>query len=192
MVAEHLKKSLVLVGLMGSGKTSVGRRLAARLGAPFCDCDEEIVAAAGQNIPGIFAEFGETYFRDGETKVLRRLLEGPPQVIATGGGAFVREENRDLIRAHGISIWFSASVEVLWDRVKGKPGRPLLDVPNPQERLAELAQERAPFYKLANIEVESRANEPHEAVVDRVLKALAKCEGQAATADIRGGDDEHS
>jgi len=157
---------------MGSGKTSVGRRLAATLGAPFVDSDDEIVKAAGRPISDIFADFGEEYFREGETRVLQRLMLGEPMVVATGGGAFVSATNRDVIAAHGASVWLTADIEVLWARVKDKPGRPLLEVEDPKARLAELAAERAPSYEQADVKVTSLANEPHEVVVDRIIAGL--------------------
>lgn len=171
-VALPLDKSVVLVGLMGSGKTSVGRRLAAMLGMEFCDSDDEIVKAAGRPIPDIFAEFGEAYFRDGETKVLRRLMDGPPMVIATGGGAFASALNREIIATGGTSVWLTAALDVLWSRVKDKPGRPLLDVPDPYARLAALAAEREPYYSLADVKVISKNNETHETVATRIIDGV--------------------
>ena len=173
MSGIELKRSLVLVGLMGCGKTSVGKRLAALLGVRFRDCDDEIVMAAGRSIADIFAEYGEAHFRDGETKVLSRLLAGAPSVIATGGGAFVSQTNRDLVRASGVSVWLTADLKVLWGRVKDKPGRPLLDTPDPFGSLRTLYEAREPAYAMADVKVESEAGEPHEAVALKILRAVA-------------------
>ncbi|MEM9012816.1 MAG: shikimate kinase [Pseudomonadota bacterium] len=169
----HLQRSIVLVGLMGAGKTSVGRRLAARLGVALIDSDEEIVAAAGMSIPEIFETQGEAVFRDGERRVIARLLAGPPAVIATGGGAFMDAEVRAGIAAAGVSVWLKASLATLWSRLKGKPGRPLLAGPTPREALAELLAKREPTYALADLTVESPAGGLHEAVADAILRAVA-------------------
>jgi shikimate kinase len=169
-------RSIVLVGLMGVGKTTVGRRLAARLGLPFVDADHEIETAAGMTISEIFERFGEPHFRDGERRVLARLIAGEPQVIATGGGAFMNDETRALILDRAIAIWLDADVKVLADRV-GRPGRretrPLLAGRDPLDVLTELAELRNPIYALAPIHVRSEPL-PHEATVEAIIEALGQ------------------
>jgi shikimate kinase len=164
-------RSLVLVGMMGAGKSSVGRRLAARLGVPFIDADAEIEKAAGMTITEIFAAHGESYFRAGETRVIARLLEGGPQVLATGGGAFMNAETRSTIRAKGISVWLRATLEVLSRRIKRRGDRPLLKGADPAETLRRLLEERDPVYAEADLTVESR-DVPHETIVDEILAGL--------------------
>ncbi|TZG27909.1 shikimate kinase [Sphingomonas montanisoli] len=166
-------RPLVLIGLMGTGKSTVGKRLAARLHLPFVDADHEIERAAGLSIPEIFERFGEKEFRDGERRVIARLIDGRPKVIATGGGAFMQEETRSLILERATAIWLDADLDVLVDRVKRRDGsRPLLKNRDPREALAELAAIRNPFYALAPIHVRSQPL-PHEATVESILKALA-------------------
>jgi len=168
------RRSIVLVGIMGAGKSSVGRRLAARIGVPFADADTEIEkAAAGMSIPEIFAKHGEPYFRAGETRVIARLLDSGPQVLATGGGAFMNPETRAAIRAKGISVWLRATLEVLSRRVKRRNDRPLLKGADPMETLRRLMDERYPVYAEADLTVESR-DVPHEAVVEDVIESLRK------------------
>jgi shikimate kinase len=164
-------RTIVLVGLMGVGKSSVGRRLATALDMPFRDADNEVEDAAGRSIPEIFAELGEAAFRDGERRVIARLLEEPPHVLATGGGAFVNDETRALINEHAISVWLKADVELLARRVGRKDTRPLLKNRNPVEVLAELAQARYPAYSQAHLHVET-GDTPHAVAVDAVIKAL--------------------
>lgn len=171
-VAPEITKPLVLVGLMGCGKSSVGRRLAARLGLSFVDTDDEIIAAAGMSIPEIFSELGESAFREGEIKVISRLLSGAPKVMATGGGAFISPMVRREIERVGISIWLRGDLETLWSRVEGKTGRPLLSTDNPKQVLADLMAVRYPDYALADITVETKANNSHDVVVDDIIKAL--------------------
>ncbi len=165
------RRSIVLVGIMGAGKSSVGRRLAARLGMPFVDADTEIEKAADMSIPEIFARHGEPYFRAGETRVIARLLDSGPQVLATGGGAFMNPETRATIRARGISVWLRASLEVLSRRVKRRNDRPLLKGSDPVETLKRLMDERYPVYAEADLTVESR-DVPHEAIVEEVIEHL--------------------
>lgn len=165
------KRSLVLVGLMGCGKTSVGRRLSARLNLPFVDADEEIEAAAGKTISEIFADHGEAHFRDGERKVIARLLVNGPQVLATGGGAFVNPETRRNIQEAGISIWLKAELPVLMRRVMRRDNRPLLKTPDPEARMAQLMADRNPIYAEADITANSR-EVPHDAIVEEILEAL--------------------
>ena len=164
---------IVLVGLMGVGKSTVGRRLALRLGLPFVDADAEIEAAAGMTVAEIFERFGEPYFRDGERRVLARLIDGRPKVIATGGGAFINEETRALILAATTAIWLDASPTVLAERVKRRDTRPLLRNRNPHEVLTELAAVRNPIYALAPIHVASQ-KAPHESTVAAILKAIGR------------------
>jgi shikimate kinase len=164
-------RSLVLVGMMGAGKSSVGRRLAARLGVPFIDADAEIEKAAGMTITEIFAAHGEPYFRAGETRVIARLLESGPQVLATGGGAFMNAETRNAIRAKGISVWLRATLEVLSRRIKRRGDRPLLKGADTAETLRRLLDERDPIYAEADVIVESR-DVPHETIVDEILAGL--------------------
>ncbi len=162
----------MLVGLMGAGKSTVGRRLAEAIGTGFIDSDDEIEAAAGMSIPEIFDTFGEQYFRDGENRVISRLLDGAPAVLATGGGAFMAEANRAAIAAHGVSVWINADLETLWERVQGKPGRPLLQRDDAQQVLADLVAKRYPVYALADITVDSHHGQPHEKVVKSIIAAL--------------------
>jgi len=165
------QNSLVLIGLMGAGKSAVGRRLAASLNLPFTDADSEIEAAAGQSIAEIFAEHGEAYFRTGERKVIARLLENGPQVLATGGGAFMDPETRAAVKEYGISIWLKASLRVLMKRVGRRKNRPLLQVDNPETVMKKLMAERNPVYAAADITVESK-DAPHEVMVGSIIDAL--------------------
>lgn len=164
-------RPIVLVGLMGVGKSTVGKRLSTRLGLPFVDADQEIEAAAGLTISEIFDRYGEPYFRDGERRVINRLIDGQPKVIATGGGAFMQEETRALILDKAIAIWLDADVEVLANRVARRDTRPLLRDRDPRVVLAALAAIRNPVYALAPIHVRSQPS-PHEITVDRILRAL--------------------
>ena len=172
--ALEIDKPLVLVGLMGCGKSSVGKRLALKLGVAFVDTDDEIVKAAGMSIPEIFAELGEAAFRDGEIKVISRLLAGAPKVMATGGGAFISPLVRAEVARVATSVWLRGDLETLWGRVEGKPGRPLLEVDNPKQVLADLMSARDPIYAMADITVDTKADNTHEVVVDDILAALAR------------------
>jgi len=176
--SRKIAKPLVLVGLMGCGKSSVGRRLAAQLGVEFVDTDDEIAKAAGMSIPEIFSELGEAAFRDGEIKVISRLLAGAPKVMATGGGAFISPLVRAEIERVGTSIWLRGDLETLWGRVEGKSSRPLLNTENPKQVLADLMAARYPVYALADITVDTLANNTHEVVVDDINKALAIFESE--------------
>lgn len=158
--------------MMGVGKTSIGRRLAQKLHIPFVDADQEIVDAAGLSIPEIFERFGEAHFRDGERRVIARLFDGTRKVIATGGGAFVNEETRQLMLDRAIVIWLDADIDTLVERTARKGDRPLLANGNPREILAKLADERNPLYAQAHIHVKSQSN-PHETTLESILKALA-------------------
>ena len=166
------RRPIVLVGLMGVGKSTVGRRLAGRLHLPFVDADKEIEIAAGLSIPDIFARYGEQGFRDGERRVIARLIDGRPKVIATGGGAFMNDETRALILARATAVWLDADIDVLVDRVSRRDDRPLLHDRDPREVLIELSARRNPVYALAPIHVRSEPL-PHDATVDSILKALA-------------------
>ena len=166
------RRSIVLVGMPGSGKSAVGRRLAARLQLPFVDADEEIERAAGKPIMDIFKDHGEAHFRDGERKVIARLLNSGPQVLATGGGAFMVAETRDNVRRLGISVWIKAELQLLVRRVLKRNTRPLLQV-DPEGVMRALMQTRYPIYATADVTVESR-DLPHDAIVAEIIEALAK------------------
>lgn len=167
------ERSIVLVGLMGAGKSTVGRRLAQRLRLPFVDSDEEIEQAAGLSVAEIFERYGEGHFRDGERRVIARLIEGRRKVIATGGGAFMNEETRALILDRATAIWLDADIGVLAGRVARRPGaRPLLKGQDPKVALTALAEKRNPIYALAPIHVRSEPL-PHSAAVEAILRALA-------------------
>jgi shikimate kinase len=165
-------RPIVLVGLMGAGKTSIGRRLAEKMNLHFVDADHEIERAAGKSIPDIFAEHGEAHFRDGERKVIARLLENGKQVLATGGGAFMNEDTRLAIKQHAISVWLKADLQLLLKRVGKRGGRPLLENNDPAEVLQSLIDKRYPVYAQADITVES-ADVQHAAMVNEVIHALA-------------------
>jgi shikimate kinase len=160
-------RSIVLVGMMGAGKSSVGRRLATRLAIPFVDADTEIEAAAGMTIPEIFGTHGEAYFRAGEARVIARLLAQGPQVLATGGGSVMDPNTRALIRDKGVSIWLKADVDVLIRRTKRRNDRPLV------EKIKELLPQREPVYAESDITVQSR-DEPHDTIIDEVIAGLSK------------------
>lgn len=165
------QRPIVLVGLMGAGKTTVGRRLAQRLGLAFVDADEEIEVAAGMSIAEIFDRFGEPYFRDGERRVIARLIDGAAKVIATGGGAFMNDQTRALILERATAVWLEADLDTLVERVKRRSTRPLLRDKDPRQVLADLASLRNPIYALAPIHVRSQPS-PHDATVKAILKAL--------------------
>jgi shikimate kinase len=164
-------RSLVLVGMMGAGKSSIGRKLAQRLNLPFVDADSEIEHAAGMSISEIFAKHGEPYFRSGEARVIARLLEGGPQVLATGGGAFMHPQTREAIRAKGLSIWLKADYDVLIKRIKRRGDRPMLKTDDPGETLRRLMQERDPVYGEADVIVHSR-DVPHEIIIAEIISAI--------------------
>lgn len=169
----RLKKTVVLVGMMGAGKTAVGTAVARVLGVPFQDSDEEIVRAADRSIPEIFERDGEPFFRARETEVLARLLRGTPCLLSTGGGAFLSETNRALIRDAGVSVWLRADLDLLWQRVRHKATRPLLRTANPRETLRALYETRLPFYQLADLAVDSSGDLSVEDMAHRVVDALA-------------------
>ena len=180
---KALDRSIVLVGLMGSGKSAIGRRLAARIGMKFVDADAEIEAAAGLPINDIFEVHGEEAFRDGERRVIARLLSEPPHVLATGGGAFMDGETRKSIQARAFSVWLRADFDVLLRRVSRRDNRPLLKVENKEEVLRQLIDERYPFYEEADIIVQSEDG-PHEETVNEVIAALKRLTADEA----RDGD----
>jgi shikimate kinase len=171
VLARLGNRSIVLVGMMGAGKTSIGRRLAHVLALPFLDADAEIEKAANLSVPEIFSVYGEPHFREGERRVLARLLASGPAVLATGGGAFMNEETRHECREHGISIWLKADVAVLLERVRKKGNRPLLETPDPEATMQRLLAAREPVYATADIVIASREG-PHHSVVLDILKAL--------------------
>jgi shikimate kinase len=178
-------RCIVLVGMMGAGKSTIGRRMAARLRLPFVDADGEIETAhAGMTIPEIFAAYGEPYFRDGEARVIARLLDHGPAIVATGGGAFMREETRGRVRDKAVSIWLKADAEVIMKRVRRRSDRPLLQNADPEGTVARLLGEREPIYQLADITIWSR-DVPHERIVDECLAALHArlCGGSPLTSE---------
>ena len=164
-------RSIVLVGMMGAGKSTIGRRLAGRLHLPFLDADNEIEAAASMTIPEIFERHGEPHFRDGEARVIARLLEGESVVLATGGGAFLREETRRHIAARAVSIWLKADADVIMRRVRRRADRPLLKTPDPDGTVVRLLGEREPIYEKADVTILSR-DAPHDHIVDECLEGL--------------------
>jgi shikimate kinase len=171
---------VVLVGMMGAGKSTIGRRLAARLNLPFVDADTEIEAAAGMTIPEIFEVHGEPHFRDGEARVIARLLEAGPAVLATGGGSFMREETRRRIGEKAVSIWLKADPDVIMRRVKRRADRPLLQTVDPAATVSRLISEREPTYQHADITISSR-EVPHDKIVDECIDALrARLAGHTA------------
>jgi shikimate kinase len=169
---ERLKKTVVLVGMMGAGKTAVGTALARLLGVPLRDSDEEIVKAAQRSIAEIFERDGEPFFRARESEVLARLVNGEPCVLSTGGGAFLSEKNRAIISGTGVSVWLRADLDLLWQRVRHKTTRPLLRTANPRETLRTLYEARVPIYALADLTVDSEADLSIEAMAHRVIEAL--------------------
>lgn len=183
IVAALGARAIVLIGMMGVGKSSIGRRLAARLGLAFVDADSEIEEAAGMSIPDIFAVHGEAHFRDGEARVIARLLESGPTVLATGGGAFLREETRARIRAQGVSLWLKADADVILKRVRRRNDRPLLQTDDQRGTIERLIAERHPIYAGADICVISQ-DVPHERIVEQCIDALYRnlCGGPDAAA----------
>ena len=171
-LATPPRKTIALVGLMGVGKSSIGRRLAAALGMPFRDADSEIETAAGRSIAEIFSNFGESAFRDGERRVIARLLEEPPHVLATGGGAFAQDATRAVIKRKAISVWLKADIEVLARRVARRDHRPLLIGKDPLEVLRDHVRERYPAFEQADLVVET-GEAAHQVAVDSIIKALA-------------------
>jgi shikimate kinase len=174
--ATPIARNIALVGMMGVGKTSIGKRLSHRLNLPFADADHEIVAAAGMPIVEIFEKFGESHFRDGERRVIARLLQESPKVLATGGGAFMNAETRALLLEKAFVIWLDADIETLLARVTRKNDRPLLNAGDPAQTLRRLAEERNPVYAKAHLHVRSNVG-PHDITVEHILKGLS-CQNQ--------------
>jgi shikimate kinase len=191
VVAALGRRSIVLVGMMGAGKSSVGRRVALRLGIPFVDADTEIEKAAGMAITDIFAIRGEAEFRAGEARVILRLLEGGPQVLATGGGAFINPDTRAAIAAKGISVWLKAEPDVLMKRIKRRQDRPLLHTADPAATLRKLLDEREPVYALADLTVQSR-EVTHDRIVDEIVGAIAGRIGAPCAAPPASGEGGHA
>ncbi|MCA3556518.1 shikimate kinase [Aestuariivirga sp.] len=177
LVRQRLgQRPIVLVGLMGAGKTSVGRRLAEKLAIPFVDADHEIEAAAGKTVRDIFADHGEPYFREGERRVIQRLIGNGAQVLATGGGAYMNDDTRQRIQESGISVWLKAALTVLMKRVLKRQDRPLLQNEDPEAVMRGLIDKRYPVYALADVTVESR-DVQHGQMVNDVVRALAQWDG---------------
>ncbi len=180
-IRERLgQRSIVLVGLMGCGKSSIGRRLAATLALNFVDADDEIERAAGKTIPEIFEAYGEAHFRDGERRVISRLLKQGPQVLATGGGAYMNAETRDAIRAQGVSIWLNAELDVLMRRVMRRSNRPLLKSTDPEAKMRELMAVRYPIYAEADLTVKTR-EVPHDIIIGEIIDTLIVSLGATAS-----------
>lgn len=175
---QRLKRHIVLIGMMGAGKTALGSELARRLRVPFTDVDTEIEAAAAMTISEIFARDGEAFFRDRETQVLARVLDGPPGVVSTGGGAWMRGENRELIRARGLSVWLNCDLETLWHRVRQRSTRPLLKTPDPKGTLARLIEQRYPVYGRAELTFLARPGDTVEAAATRLIAEIRAAEPQ--------------
>ncbi|MEM7462208.1 MAG: shikimate kinase [Pseudomonadota bacterium] len=174
IVPRLQKHSIVFVGMMGCGKSAIGRLVSQALALPYQDADEEIVTAAGMSIPDIFEQFGEEYFRKGENRVVSRLLTDGPAVLSLGGGAFINDETRELIKQNGISVWLKADLDLLMSRVLRRPSsRPLLKDANPRARMKELLETRTPIYSLADIHVESSRNSKND-TANAVIRSLKK------------------
>ena len=180
-------RPIVLVGLMGAGKTSIGRRLAEKMGLTFVDADHEIEAAAGKTIADIFAEHGETYFRDGERKVIARLMENGEQILATGGGAYMNPETRARIREGGICVWLKADLDLLMKRVMKRNDRPLLRTADPEAVMRRLIEDRYPVYAEADVTVECR-DVQHAQMVNEVLRAIASKAAREKSQNGRTGN----
>jgi shikimate kinase len=168
----RLRHTVALVGMMGAGKTAVGNALARALAVPFLDSDEEIAKAAQMSVAEIFARDGEAFFRSRESEVLARLLNGPPAILSTGGGAYLAEQNRRAISQKGVAVWLKADLDLLWQRVRHKTTRPLLRTADPRKTLTQLYEARAPIYALADVVVEARADYSVEEMAGKVIAAL--------------------
>lgn len=188
----RLRKTVVMVGMMGAGKTAVGTAVARLLGVPFLDSDEEISRAADRSIPEIFARDGEAFFRDREHEVIGRLLRAAPCILSTGGGAFLSQRNRAQIGQVGVSVWLRADLDILWQRVRHKTTRPLLRTANPRQTLADLNAARVPFYQMADLAVDARAEYSIEQMAERVIAALKSrpdvLPSSAQPGDAQGSD----
>lgn len=174
---QNLQKTVVLVGMMGAGKTAVGTAVARKLGVAFVDQDDEIERAANQSVAEIFRDYGEAFFREKETQVLARLLDAPPCILSTGGGAFLSQRNRDLIAARGVAVWLRAELNLLWARVRHRSTRPLLRTENPFQTLKSLFEARTPVYALAPIHVTAYSNYRIDDTANEVIRALARHPG---------------
>ena len=172
--AFRLKRTIVMVGMMGAGKTAVGRAVAGKLGVRFIDSDAEIETAANLSVPEIFERDGEAFFRRRETEVIARLLDGVPGILSTGGGAFLAEGNRKLISERGLSLWLNADLDLLWNRVRHKDTRPLLRTANPKATLAEIYAARVPLYRQADMTVPCDKTLSIDGMANRVISALAE------------------
>lgn len=170
---SNLKRPVVLVGMMGSGKSAVGRAVAKRLGVTFVDCDREIERAEGSSIAEMFARRGEDHFRQAESRALERILSGPAAIVAAGGGTFMNEDNRRMIDSMGVALWLKVDLELLWSRVRHKSTRPLLSTPNPKETLATLLAEREPIYRKAALSVRAEPGYPISKTAKLVIAKLA-------------------
>ncbi len=173
VLGYRLKKTVVLVGMMGSGKTAVGAALARLLAVPFLDSDHEIVAAANLSIPEIFERYGEPFFREKETQIITRLLESGPAVLSTGGGAYLAAQNREVISRMGVAVWLRADLDLLWQRVRHKSTRPLLRTADPLATLRQLCESRGPVYALADLVADADADYTIEEMADQVAGVLA-------------------
>lgn len=168
-----LRRTVVLVGMMGSGKTAIGRALAQLLDVPYVDSDAEIEAAANASISEIFERSGEPFFRDREAEVIARLLLSEPCVLSTGGGAYLADRNRSAISKHGVAVWLDADLDLLWERVRHKDTRPLLRTANPRQTLGEIFEARAPIYRMADLRAEAKPEFSIDEMTDEVLRVLA-------------------
>ena len=176
-MTRTLKKTVALVGMMGAGKSAVGKALAERLNVTFLDSDQEIEAASNLSIAEIFVRYGEPFFREKETQVIERLLIGKPSILSTGGGAFLAEGNRKNMSELGVSVWLNAEPDVLWNRVKHKTTRPLLQTENPYQTLVDIYTTRTPMYALADVQVSSDGETEISEMVDRVIDLLERHDG---------------
>ena len=169
---HRLRTTVVLVGMMGSGKTPIGRAMALKLDVPFVDSDAEIEAAAKATISEIFARSGELFFRNREAEVIERLLQSTPCVLSTGGGAFLEERNRAAIFKYGVAVWLDADLDLLWERVRHKDTRPLLRTNDPRKTLRKIFKDRAPIYQLADLRVEAKPEYSIDYMTDEVMRML--------------------
>lgn len=176
-MARELRKTVVLVGMMGAGKTAIGKAVASKLGVPFLDSDAEIERAANMSIAEIFERDGEAFFRDRETQVISRLLEEEKGILSTGGGAFLQERNRKVIHDKGLSVWLRADLDLLWSRVKHKDTRPLLRTSDPYQTLGEIYDQRVPIYALADVAVDANADYSIDEMADAVIETLTSTPG---------------
>ncbi|UXU74683.1 MULTISPECIES: shikimate kinase [unclassified Paracoccus (in: a-proteobacteria)] len=167
-----MRRNIVLIGMMGAGKTAIGSELSRRLHRPFTDIDAEIERAAAMTIPEIFARDGEEFFRARESEILARVLQSGSGIVSTGGGAWMRPQNRETIDSHGLAVWLDCDLETLWQRVKGRPTRPLLQTPDPRGTLERLLNERRPVYELATIRVPARRGDSIDQTTNRVMDAI--------------------